>query len=436
MRLSKDSPPLRQLRAFDQRARNKLVRELRKRIAPGYGVKANHELANIAIPAEVVVYFPDGSDKLYQIDQWLPVLAQLDRQHSVLIVTRNVYAARALRSRTPLRIIFVRRFHDLMGLYDSTDYKVAIYVNHGVQNFQSLAAGRVTHIHVNHGESDKLVNVSNQVKAYDKVFVAGDAAVARHRAALINHDLSKLVKIGRPQLDLAFDAPLPPSERRTLLYAPTWEGENDANNYTSVDVYGPDIVEALLAVPDSRVVYRPHPRVTTSKNPTVAEGHRRILEALERANTQDPDAGHTSSSGGSVLALFDQADVLVTDVSSVGIDFLYRRAEQPLFISDRRGDKDQLAQDSPMTQAADIVDTETLRTLTATLTSRLEDDPLRDQRLRMRDYYFGGLDVGESTKRFLAAVDDAIAERDRLVQQLLYSRDVGMASATDDESDW
>lgn len=292
MRVPTDSPPVRRLRTLAKRGENKLVRELRKRVAPGYGVKANHELANITIPAEVVVYFPDGSDKLYQIEQWLPVLQELDRHHPVLIVTRSVYAARELRTRTRLRTIFVRRFHDLMGLYDSADYKVAIYVNHGMQNFQSLSAGRIMHIHVNHGESDKLVNVSNQVKAYDKIFVAGDAAVARHRMALMNHDLSKLVKVGRPQLDLAFDPPLPPSERRTLLYAPTWEGENEANNYTSVDLYGPRIVEALLAVPGCRVVYRPHPRVATSNHATVVEGHRQILGMLERANRAEIGRAH------------------------------------------------------------------------------------------------------------------------------------------------
>lgn len=409
---------MRQLRALAKRGENKLVRELRTRVAPGYGVKANHEIGNIAIPAEVIVYFPDGVDKLYQIEQWLSVLQELDRQHPVLIVTRSVYAARELRTRTPLRTIFVRRFHDLMGLYDGADYKVAIYVNHGVQNFQSLSAGRIMHIHVNHGESDKLVNVSNQVKAYDKVFVAGDAAVARHRTALMNHDLGKLVKVGRPQLDLAYDLPLPRSRRRTLLYAPTWEGENEANNYTSVDLYGQRIVEALLAVPDCRVVYRPHPRVESSNDTAVAEAHRGILGMLERANRADTDAGHTLSTGCAMPALFDQADLLVTDVSSVGIDFLYRHAEKPFFVSDRRNDSERLVADSPVTRAADIVDRSTIPALSATIGERLEHDPLRPQRLRMRDYYFGGLEVGESTKSFLAAVGDAIAERDRLIQQL------------------
>lgn len=435
MRVSTDSPPVPQLRALARRGKGKVLREVRKRIAPGYGVKANHEVLNIALPADVIVYFPDAREKLYQIEQWLPILEELDRRHPVLIVMRNVYAARDLSTRTPLRTIFVRRFHDLMGLYDSADYKVAIYVNHGVQNFQSLSAGRMTHIHVNHGESDKLCNVSNQVKAYDKIFVAGDAAIARHRAALINHDLGKLVKVGRPQLDLSFDSPLPPSRRRTLLYAPTWEGENEANNYTSVDVYGPRIVEAMLSVPNSRIVYRPHPQVPTSKYAAIQEGHQEIARMIERANHMDPGAGHTMSLEGSVLALFDLADLLVTDVSSVGVDFLYRQADKPLFVTDRRGDRERLVAESPVTQTAEIVDASAIGRLTDTIVERLDNDLLRPERLRMRDYYFGGLEVGESTKRFIAAVEEAISERDRLIGQLPpYSRAMTVPAAADGAS--
>ena len=108
----------------------------------------------------------------------------------------------------------------------------------------------MVHVHINHGESDKLSMVSNQAKAYDKVFVAGDAAIERHRRALIDFDESALVKVGRPQLDIDRLAELEPSSARTIMYAPTWEGENESNNYTSVDLFGPQIVEAALRSPE------------------------------------------------------------------------------------------------------------------------------------------------------------------------------------------
>ena len=136
------------------------------------------------------------------------------------------------------------------------------------------------HVHLNHGESDKVSMVSNQAKAYDRVFVAGDAAVQRHRAALLDFDLGRLVRVGRAQLDLQPAPVLEPTSRRTVLYAPTWEGEQAGNNYTSVDVFGPQIVSAVLAVPDVRVVYKPHPRVAISPDPRMAAGHRKILRLI------------------------------------------------------------------------------------------------------------------------------------------------------------
>ena len=80
------------------------------------------------------------------------------------------------------------RFPALMDLYRVLQPKAIIYPNNGLRNFQSLIWAEAVHIHVNHGESDKVSMVSNQAKAYDKVFVAGEAAVRRHRAALVDFD--------------------------------------------------------------------------------------------------------------------------------------------------------------------------------------------------------------------------------------------------------
>ena len=98
------------------------------------------------------------------------------------------------------------------------------------------------HVHISHGESDKQSMASNNAKSYDRVFVAGEAAVQRHATGLLEFDLDRLVRIGRPQLDLHREPVLAPSARRTVLYAPTWEGDADYNNYSSVDTIGPEIV--------------------------------------------------------------------------------------------------------------------------------------------------------------------------------------------------
>jgi hypothetical protein len=356
-----------------------------------------------AVPGTVAVYFADDPRKLYQLKQWLPVLEQLDREHPVTIITRNRKTYAELE--TPLRVVYAPAFPDLVSLYESSDFKVAVYVNNSVHNFHSLTQRHMLHVHVNHGESDKICMVSNQVKAYDRVFIAGEAARRRHRAALMEFDESSLVPVGRPQLDLRPEPVLAPSTQRTILYAPTWEGENDSNNYTSVDVFGAEIIEKALAVPEVRIVYKPHPRVAVSPVPGVAAAHREIVRRLT-------GAGHVVQEQGDILAVFPGCDLMITDVSSVGLDFLYLRPRQPMFVADRYDDRERLHTDAPISRCADVIDSATIGGLTATLAARLDHDEYRDARSAVRRLYFGDLAPGESTTRFLAAIDDAVRTRD------------------------
>lgn len=354
------------------------------------------------VAGTVAVYFADDPRKLYQLKQWLPVLERLDREHPVTIITRNRKTYDALE--TPLRVVCAPAFPDLVELYESSDFKIAVYVNNSVHNFHSLMQCHMLHVHVNHGESDKVCMVSNQVKAYDRVFIAGEAARRRHRVALMEFDESTLVPVGRPQLDLRPAPILPPTTQRTILYAPTWEGENASNNYTSVDVFGPAIVEKALAVPDVRVVYKPHPRVAVSPLPEIAAAHREIVRKLSK--------DHVVLEGGDILAVFPGVDLMVTDVSSVGLDFLYLRQHQPMFIADRYDDRERLHTDAPISRCADVIDSATIGALTSTLAARLDHDEYRDARAAVRELYFGDLAPGESTTRFLAAIDDAVRTRD------------------------
>jgi len=359
----------------------------------------------------VVVYFGDDPRRLYQLWQWIPVLERLHGRHPVLLVARDPRTYTELHHRTSLPHVLAPTFADLVDLYENSAHKIAIYVNNSAHNFQSLVGRRMLHVHVNHGESDKVCMVSNQVKAYDRVFVAGEAAVRRYRAGLIDFDTGRLVRVGRPQLDLRPSPVLPPTSRRTILYAPTWEGENTSNNYTSVDRYGAAIVSAALAVPDVRVVYKPHPRIAISPHPTVLAAHEQIIRLL------DDDREHQVMTDADIFAVFPGCDLMITDVSSVGLDFLYLHPDKPLFITDRHDDRDQLRVEAPVSRCADVVDSATIGVLAHTLAARLAHDEHKPGRDATRRYYFDNLGRGESTERFLAAIDDVMTARDRMMGQ-------------------
>ncbi|NPD06155.1 CDP-glycerol--glycerophosphate glycerophosphotransferase [Nocardioides sp. zg-1308] len=368
-----------------------------------------------AVP--VVAYFAGDPSRTYQLVQWLEVLEVLDDVHRVCLVLRDPEAAELVAARTRLRVVTAPTLADLSAVYAELDAKVVLYCNNSVQNFDSLLDSRRLHVHVNHGESDKQSMASNNAKAYDRVFVAGEAAVQRYVAELLELDARRLVRIGRPQLDLRRTPLLEPSERSTVLYAPTWEGDAAYNDYTSVDVMGPAIVRAVLAVPGVRLVYKPHPKVVTSRTPAVAAAHREVLDVVAEAAGREPGAGHTAVVEGDILAVMPVCDVIVTDVSSVGLDWLYLHTDKPIVLTDRHEDDDRLRQHVPLSRCADVVRPGEVDGLSELLRDRLQHDEHRLARTAMRHHYFDDLHVGDSTVRFLGAVSELVALRDRLLDE-------------------
>jgi hypothetical protein len=367
------------------------------------------------IPVDVIAYFADDRTRVYQLLQWLPVLELLADSHSVAIVTRDPEVTAVVGERTGVEVFEAVEFPELMALYEQIDPAVVLYCNNSMRNFQSLLNGRMLHVHINHGESDKHSMLSNNAKAYDRVFVAGEAVVQRHVTGLMEFDPSKLVRVGRPQLDLRIEPLLAPSQRRTVLYAPTWEGDADYNDYTSIDVFGPEIARAVLAVPDVRLVYKPHPKVAASQTPAVRRGHEHILAIVGEAARRDPAAGHRAICQGDILAVFPGCDAMITDVSSVGLDWLYLQTDKPIFITDRHDDGERLRTDVPVSRCADVVDTTALRDLTDLVAERLLNDEHRIARAAMRHHYFDDLGVGDSTARFLEEVGGLVRLRSELI---------------------
>lgn len=359
--------------------------------------------------ADVIAYFGDRPDYLYQLQQWLSALESLNEQRPVVIVLRNNDSFSALQSMTSLPLVLAETQPDLVDLYAGGDYKLAIYVNNSMRNFQSMADPSIIHVHVDHGESDKASSISNQLKAYDKVFVAGTAAKERCLQALWGFDESQLVSIGRPPLDGIFRSSLPVDGRPTVVYAPTWQGENDANNYTSVDVLGEQIVSSLLTM-QVRVVYRPHPRMVGMSDSAVAAADRSIRLMIDASNIRG--GGHVISTDLNILDLFVDTDLLIADISSVGLDFLYLHTEKGLLLTDRRNDQARLQDISPIAAELGTVSSSSIRHLPRLVDEALQGSASQEARMVLRDHYFGVKTAGGSTGRFVEAISEAIRERD------------------------
>jgi len=399
---------------FAKRAARSLSRRLREfgEVAPD-----GFDMGNVP-NADIALYFADQPAKLYQLLQWLPVFENHTELRTIVVV-RNLETYNELRTRTSLQVLLVPRYEILMALYDRADFHAVIYVNNGWTNFQSLSFQQAVHIHVNHGESDKICMVSNQAKAYDKVYVAGQAAIDRHAAAIAWFDPSHLVSVGRPQLDLGIASPIADSELVTITYAPTWEGEDEVNNYTSVDLYGPQIVTAALAIPHARLVYKPHPRVLESADPLVRENHKKIVNLISSAG-----APHVYLPNANILGILPETDLLISDVSSVTLDYLYLTPNSPILLTDRRSNPAQLLADSPMSAACAVIDQNSISRIGELITTALEMDTHGDDRARMRTYYFGDNAKGSSTRAFWSAITSEIAAHDSALNLIQRVRQV------------
>ena len=367
------------------------------------------------LEVSVIAYYADDPTRTYQLTQWLPVLESLHQRHPVAVVVRDPTSASVLAEGTMLPVLTAPSFPELTALYERLGAKVALYCNNSMRNFESLIDGRLLHVHVNHGESDKQSMASNNAKAYDRVFVAGEAAVQRHASSLMEFDTGRLVRVGRPQFDVRLPPLLQSSARRTVLYAPTWEGDADYNDYTSVDTIGLDIVRAIAAVPDVRLVYKPHPKLATTTTPAVAAAHGALLAAVADLALREPGAGHVAVVGGDIRAVIPSCDAIVTDVSAVGLDWLYLRPEKPILITDRHHDAERMRREVPVSRCADVIDTVDVPALAARIAERLDHDEHRLARAAMRQHYFDDLQVGESVVRFIEAVHDLVLLRDRLI---------------------
>jgi hypothetical protein len=227
--------------------------------------------------------------------------------------------ARDIAGRTTLPVVLVPGSAPFERFVAEHRVRAVFYVNNNQANFTALRVNGPAHVHLSHGESEKSSMVSNQLKAYDFAFIAGQASHERILAAVPRFDERHLVHVGRPQLSFPGIADFPPATgTTTVLYAPTWEGDSPAMAYSSLKTHGRRL-EALLADPDVRVVLRPHPK-TGSVDPSFHKVLTGLRSALRQANAGRAAAAHVYDDGPEPLASLAVADVVLADVSAMAMD--------------------------------------------------------------------------------------------------------------------
>ena len=258
---------------------------------------------------------------------------------------------------------------------------LALYPRNTSPNKNLLRVPGLYDVYIGHGDSDKAEAVNPAVRAFDELWIAGDAAKSRFLDANIGVRADQLRITGRPQvgelLDLAARAQRGP--RKSVVYAPTWEGYYAEDGYSSIETCGDAVIDALLAREDVSVTYLPHPALGTL-NRRFADASDHLVSRLRRAGGSSVVHG-TLAERYAVLAT---ADLLVTDVGSDLVDFL--------------------ALDRPYIR----VDAASIDTIGDDVAHALAESGANPERVKLARRYLGDLST-PPLDRFLVEVDATLA---------------------------
>ncbi|GAA1008790.1 hypothetical protein Aple_063470 [Acrocarpospora pleiomorpha] len=346
---------------------------------------------------EVLLYFSGPANAIYQASMWLPVLENIDRR--AMIVLRERPLMRVLGP-TTLPVLCIPSAVELMNFRGLDTARVALFASNVGNNIHMLRRPGLVSVFIGHGDSDKEASFNPFTKVYDEVWVAGQAGRDRYQRAAVGVRDASIVEVGRPQL-AGISRSRPGHPYRTVLYAPTWEGWTDDLHHTSVAALGPELVQALM---DNSVhlIYKPHP-LTGHRCPATRAAHQRILAMIAKAGRQSSRVATDD-----LYACFNQADLLVGDISSVVADFLV--SGKPYVVSNVAGLPD-FRERYPTARAAYLLgqDLNELPEILAQLDK--DEDALAEERRDLRNYLLGD---GDPMARFNLAVENAcrVNERD------------------------
>jgi hypothetical protein len=274
-----------------------------------------------ALRPTFLLHWSAPSESAYQVEMWLPYLERVGKPF--FIVVRTSTGFEAVRRVTDLPIVLRQSPTSLEALMVPS-LKAACYVNSATINGHLVRFSQLTHIQLNHGDSDKGPSYSPVFRMFDKDFVAGQAAIDRFAANGVDVPPELFAIVGRPQVESIEPASRAIAEigSPVVLYAPTWSGFHGDADYSSLPV-GVAIVSALLAR-GATVVFRPHPYAR--RDQANAAAIERIIARLKSdaaASGRRHLWGAAAEKRMTINDCFNASDAMVADVSSVVNDYLY-----------------------------------------------------------------------------------------------------------------
>ncbi|WP_336660589.1 CDP-glycerol glycerophosphotransferase family protein [Leucobacter sp. USHLN153] len=332
-----------------------------------------------------LMHWDAPGESRYQLDMWLPHLADL--QIPFVVLVRNPEAFRsAVMAAGPTPVVLAPRHTDVERLLVPS-VRAVLYVNNADQNNQILRFEGLTHIMLSHGDSQKTTSSTRIFRLFDRIYLAGQAGIDRFKQSGVDIPSERFAIVGRPQVRGIKQDLTPISEKSTptVLYAPTWMGDFKDSSYTSL-LYARGLIELLLER-NCTVIFRPHP--FTDRHHETAQAAADLRELLRR-DQEDHGRGHLYGSVPetemTLHDCFNRSDAMLADISAVVADYLYSGKPLGVFVDDPQL-RDSTESEGRYRFGRDPSE------WTEQLDRLLVEDPLRDRRREATRYYLGNADV-------------------------------------------
>lgn len=352
---------------------------------------------------QFAVYFGSTIGADYQVGMWLPYLRRIGTRF--IVVTRTMPMLRAIAALDDVPVVYRPTLRSLEDVIVPS-LTAAFYVNNAVRNTHFIERRELTHIWLNHGDSEKPACYNPVHAIYDKLFVAGQAGIDRYARHGVVIPRSKFEIVGRPQVERIDPArgPIATLTERTVLYAPTWKGPYADSRVYSLPI-GTQIVSELLRR-KVRVIFRAHPfneRYPEARTAMKAIGQ--LLQEDRRRTGREHLWGSVAQDEMSVEECFNASDAMVADVSAVLSDYL--KANKPFSIVAIGRTPEHLLADAPVARAAYVL-REDMSNIDQICHDLLDADPLAEERRQTRIYYLGAFPDERYADGFLQSARAAI----------------------------
>ncbi|WP_230744705.1 CDP-glycerol glycerophosphotransferase family protein [Brevibacterium sp. CCUG 69071] len=348
---------------------------------------------------EPVAMMPYGGSAAFHIPMWEEYVRQLKVPYFIETLREPTVAKLAKLTDAPIVCPADSTAKEINSVIPPS-VRGAFYVHNAASNKGFLENRDITSIWVHHGDGDKIASYRAKSGSYDFLFVAGQGAIDRYGAHGVSIPEEKFRIIGRPQTESidVESTPISSKTSLTVLYAPTWHGKSDDENYSSLE-FGEAIVRGLIER-NANVIFRPHPASRS------AAKFRKIITEIQDLLAQDAETSQRTHVWGppaegdvSVADVANASDAMVSDVSGIVTD--YMQSNKPYAMVTLRMSEKDFKAEYPTTRASYVI-TGDEASLNSALDDMLGDDPLREARQVARAYYLGGFEGQESAHRFIA----------------------------------